>query len=229
MWNAKSTGGYSSTSQEGRENANEMASTFLSVGFSIDAVSAMLGNSAGEGGLNPWRWESDYVPTYSEYLSWSGQTAMVHGYGLFGFTPARSYIEAAKSIDGYAPNFSDKAGNPSDGQSQTIFMTTYVEQNWSHSLHNYYADNFAAIGVNIDDFYYMTYDDFKNGNASLDNLTGAFELCFEKPNDAAAASSYAHRVSEAYKWYEYFEGHPPTPHPIKRKGMPIWMMIRPYW
>lgn len=230
MWYAKATGGYSARSDEGQSNALEIASVFSSVGFSLKSIAAILGNGAGESGLNPWRWESDNVPTYQQYLNWTDQQAQSHGYGLFGFTPAKKYINGCYALTGYAPNFSDVQGNASDGQAQTMYMTTYISQSWSHGLHNYYADNFSNIGVNIDGFYNMTYDEFVGGNDSIENLTGAFELCFEKPSDTAAASSYSNRVQSANTWYQFLTDHPipPMPTPITKRKMPVWMMLRPF-
>lgn len=237
-WHAKATGGYDRTSTEGLDNANMLASAMVSDGFSIASISAILGNGAGESGLNPWRWESDYVPTYNEFLGWSGQQAQQHGYGLFGFTPASSYINSNNQSQlaqyGYAPNFSDRAGNASDGGAQTKYFATTVEQNWTHNLYNYYADNFSAIGVNISDFYYMTFAQFKSGQDAqgndipLDWLTGAFELCYEKPADWAAANSYNYRKSNAAYWYDYFTHHPPTPVP-SGSDFNIMFYLKPWW
>lgn len=201
MWHAKVRGGYSRDTQEALDNARMMAAVMRTQGWSLKAIAAMLGNGAGESGLNPWRWESDDVPTYSEYQSWSSEEARSHGYGLFGFTPASKYIEGGKSYEGYAPNFSDRAGNASDGAAQTSYFSATVGSSWSHSNYSYYADDFAEIGVDINDFYYISFDEFKAGGSSIANLTGAFCLCYEKPADWAAASSYTTRVNNANYWY----------------------------
>lgn len=237
-WHAKATGGYDRTSTEGQENANMLAAFMYSEGFSIASISAILGNGAGESGLNPWRWESDYVPTYNEFLGWSGQQAQQHGYGLFGFTPASSYINSTNeqqlAMYGYAPNFSDRHGNALDGEAQTKYFATTVGNNWTHNLFNYYADNFSAIGINISDFYYMTFDQFKSGQDAqgndipLDWLTGAFELCYEKPADWAAANSYNYRTANAAYWYTYFTDNPPVPVPSDN-DFNIMFYLKPWW
>ena len=61
-------------------------------------------------------------------------------------------------------------------------------------------------GVDIDDFYWMTFAEFKAGNDTIENLTGAFELCYEKPADWAAASSYQNRVDDAQYWLTWLQG-----------------------
>ena len=235
-WHAKATGGYDRDSQEALDNSTMMCLALMSTGWSIKAVAALLGNGAGESGLNPWRWESDYVPTVAEFQGWTYQQARFHGYGIFGFTPASSYInstnEQAFSQYGYAPNFSDRAGNASDGEAQTRYFISTVSQNWTHDRYSYYADNFSAIGVNISAFYYLTFDQFKtgidgNGNEiPIENLTGAFELCYEKPADWAAANSYAYRVSNAQYWYDYFINNPPSG---EDDTFDIMFYLKPFW
>ena len=227
MWYAKATGSYSRDSLEGKANATELANALMNEGWSINAVCAMLGNGAGESGLNPWRWESDDVPTYSEYRSWTDDEAMSHGYGLFGFTPASKYIEGGKTLVGYAPNFSDSRGSPSDGNAQTLYFKSTVQGAWNQGLYDYYKDDFAAIGVNIDNFYFMTFNEFTAGNDTLENLTGAFELLYEKPADWAAASSYEHRVDSAKYWATYFSANPPTPTPVVKR-LPIWFYLKKF-
>lgn len=228
-WHAKATGAYSRTSTEGLENATEMANIMAAAGWSIGAIAAMLGNGAGESGLNPWRWEGDNIPTVAQFSEWA--TSDKHGYGIPGFTPPNTYINSANSTkyaaDGYKPNFADRPGSPLDGAAQTAYMRDTIPQNWSHGLFDYYNDNFTEIGVDIRNFYYITFEQFKLGyvggsQITLDNLTGAFELCYEKPADWAAASSYRYRCDNAAYWYEYFTGHPPTPTPSTRK-LKIWM------
>ena len=237
-WHAKVTGGYDRTSQEALDNANMLATALVSQGWTLKSIAALLGNGAGESGLNPWRWESDYVPTYNEFLGWQGQVAQQHGYGIFGFTPASSYINSnnqqAYAAYGYAPNFSDRHGNASDGEAQTRYFITTVAANWTHNLFNYYDDNFVAIGVDISEFYWLTYDQFKNGydgsgnEMSLAQLTGAFELCYEKPADWAAANSYFYRVNNAQYWYNVLINNPPVP-VGGDDGFNIMFYLKPYW
>lgn len=230
---------YVTGSQESIDNATEMANLLSGQGWSIAAICAFLGNNAAEGGYNPWSWQlqnSGYsTPTYDEFLSWSDDQAREHGYGLVGFTPAKRYIndenETSLKDHGYSPHFRDSAhqGAATDGEAQTVFLFTDVPTNWTGGNYNYYNSVFNAIDVDIRNFYYITFDQFKagliNGSAiPLDWLTGAFELKYEKPNNALAAQSYNFRCSSAAYWYEYFTGNPPTPTPT-HKRMKIWMAM----
>lgn len=231
-WYAKQTGSYAFGSVEANGNAQEIHDVLINAGYSLESICALLGNSAGEGGLNPWRWQSDDVPTYSQYQNWTSAQASLHGYGMFGFTPASRYIESstAQSYSGYGPHFSDVTGNPADGNAQLLFLLDELPSAWTHGLYNYYVTAFQNIGVDINDFYYMSYSDFVTGTGySIAELTGAFELCYEKPDANGAAVTYNFRVEQAEAWYEYFSGQPPvppTPTPTYGRELPIWYYLR---
>lgn len=226
MWYAKTYGGYARDSTEGQSNANEIASVLSANGWDIKSIAALLGNGAGESGLNPWRWESDYIPTVSEFNSWSDAQARQHGYGIFQFTPANKYINQTNAQNlgmyGYSPNFSDYGGTAQDGMAQSIYFISAVAGDWLHGLYNYYYDDFIGIGVDISGWYYTSFNNFKNGVDNNGNpltvaqLTGVFELCYERPGDIYAASSYYTRVNNAEYWYTHLS---PTPVPVHYKSM----------
>ena len=211
-WNAKSTGGYAIDSGAARNNALEIAKVLIADGWTDKAISAMLGNVTHESGLNPWRWQGDYVPTFTEFVGWNAEQAALHGYGLVQFTPASTYINADNAVTyggkGYSPHFSDKTAFPKDGNAQMLFFLSIVTSSWLHQLYNYYNTPFLNIGVDISQWYYTTYENFKKGinNAgqalTLAELTGVFELCYERPAAEYAASSYNTRVSNAEYWYK---------------------------
>ena len=225
MWYAKPYDGYARTSLEAQTNANNLVAVMRNNGWSNKSIAAMLGNGAGESGLNPWRWEGNYIPTVSEFENWTVEQAQSHGYGIFQFTPANKYINSTNaqtySSLGYAPNFSDSSGNASDGNAQTLFFASTVSSDWLQQLYAYYYDDFIAIGVDITPWYYTTFANFiqgkdnNNNDLTLAELTGVFELCYERPNDAYAASSYATRVNNAEYWYSRI-----TPVPSSGRKMP---------
>lgn len=237
-WHAKATGGYNVESTEAIDNAYMAAAILLSQGWTLKSISALLGNAGVESGLNPWRWESDYVPTYNEFLGWQGEVAQRHGYGLFGFTPASNYInnnnQQAYSAYGYAPNFSDRAGRPSDGEAQLRYFIPTVSPNWTHNLFYYYDDNFVGIGVDISEFYWLTFEQFMAGydgsgnEMSVAQLTGAFELCYEKPADWAAANTYFARVNYAEYLYNVLSQNPPVP-VGGDSDFNIMFYLKPWW
>lgn len=139
------------SSQNGYENMAMMASKLmLDYGWTLEACCGMLGNVAGEGGLNPWRWENDNILTKAQ-----AQTAGT-GMGLIGWTPCRKYTDPTNSyfpewdlstFRGYGPNFADQPGNVLDGNAQTELigkcMVGRGHQNFwilgRHDIfHNYY-------------------------------------------------------------------------------------------
>lgn len=215
-WHTKPTGGYEKTTQEAIDNCTLISSILIYYGWSLKSIAAMLGSGAGESGLNPWRWEGDYVPTVQEAYAWTPAQMLQHGYGLWQFTYFTKYVDYARNLPGYGPNFSDRTGSNTDGQAQTIFMNNSLDDEWTHNLHDYYYDDFQAIGVNIDTFYYMTLSQFKEGNFTIAELVGAYVLDYLKPADWAAANSYSFRVQSAEYWYDFLINadipiyHPPT-------------------
>lgn len=69
------------TADQQKINATYIYSYFTDKGWSINAISAMLGNMQVESALNPGRWQNDSVGSYSL------------GYGLVQWTPATNYID----------------------------------------------------------------------------------------------------------------------------------------
>lgn len=210
MWYAKSSGSYDISSTQAKANATEIARLLDAQGWSRKSICALLGNVVGESGLNPWRWQSDFVPQYDIFLQWDTTEANNHGYGLFQFTPANKYINDTNKSKyasyGYKPNFFDTAGKARDGEAQIRYFLSTAESSWLRTNYNYYSGYFSNIGVDISKWYYTTFANFvvgrDNSGSPLDiaSLTGCFELCYERPSAEYAASSYQTRVDNANYW-----------------------------
>lgn len=96
-WNAKPSGAYAVGSDEWTANVWAFWETCQRLGYTKEACAGMAGNSQGEGGMNPWRWQSDKVDLEDDKK----------GYGLFQYTPAYGYIyNYGKTSNYYAPNLS---------------------------------------------------------------------------------------------------------------------------
>lgn len=198
-WHAKPVGGWDYRDTEGLDNAHMMFNICLSDGWTKPAIAAMLGNGAGESGLNPWRWEMGFpMPAHDDYVAFNNSSGP--GYGLFQFTPSAKYILSgyAQSLPTYAPNFSDQTGHPEDGDAQMRFFINLVPNDWLYT-YDYYVNEFSAIGIDITPFY-ISYDTFKAGGTTLENLVGAFECRWERPNAWDAANTYNTRLSHAREW-----------------------------
>lgn len=238
MWHAKNYDGYDRTSQEAIDNANEIYNIFSSLGWSDNAIYTMIGCFQGECDLNPWQWESNQIPTYSQYLDWETSAPYDHGYGLPQFTPPSTYIANASSYTDYAPHFADITGSPTDGNAQCAYMDYHMPRDWQTgsghgSPFSYYDDAFSALTppVDITTGWNMTFNDFKtNTTASLQDLTVAYMVDYLRPAASTAASRfYNDYYGNVEYWYTYFQGHPPTPPgptPGTRKKMPLYMMIK---
>lgn len=223
MWYAKNTYGYVDGSVEANANATSMANILYTHNWTKGAVCAAIGNaSAGESNLNPWRWESEHIPTLAEFTNWTTEQARSHGYGLFQFTPANKYINPTNEfiyVGSYFPNFADDPGQAIDGEGQMLyFAETGIRQEWgfNQSLYSAYRQAFQNVGVNIDSFWNIALTNFLNGvdnnnnPLSLAELTGAFELGYERPDVTNAANSYNARVTSA-QYYDNYLPDPPTP------------------
>jgi len=223
-WYAKPSGGYSITSDEGKENARLMASVMTSeYGFTLSASCGAIANSINEGGLNPWRWESDTYPP----------TSTSRGCGLFGFTPYGRYLQLDGSNEMNLSVTSITSGASANvGTQQTRIMADgtwgWVTSGWrSYWDKSTYADIYniwlrcrntygSSSGVTLEQY------------KLIDNPYDAcmvFLCCFEGPN---VPNYYAREDDVEAVWKVLTdEPLPPVPPtPTKRRKMPLYMMLR---
>lgn len=262
-WYAKQLGGYNRDTTEAIANATMIVNALQNRGFSLLSACAILGNIGNEGGYNPWRWQiyngQENCPTVSQFENWSVAEARLHGYGLFQYTPANKYINSSNQSYyfnvGYAPNFSDSAGDPSDGNAQLQYMAdnfdgTYSDINTQIGQIRYqnYNPYFQALTPPIDilPWFNISSGEFITGhyfNSSTDiplsDLTGAFELCWEGTGYSGATAGYFIRADNAEYWWNYFNDNPPgpgpgpeppgppVPPPTSRRKTPFWVLINP--
>jgi len=190
MWHAQTIGAYARTSQEAYDNAVETWNTLGSLGWTLNAVCGLLGSQEWEGGYNPWRWQYDQVLSITDTQTIA--TSRNHGYGLVQFTPAGKYIydTNAQAFSEYNPNFSDHAGQPTDGIAQLKFI-------------NGYADYYSTTA------YPLSYSDFKASTQTPEYLASAWLYNYERPGDPSATES--DRRTAARYWYQVLQGLPPVP------------------
>ena len=228
-WYAKPSGAYEFNSNEAKANMLEISNMLKTYNFSNESISAIIGNAYGESGLNPWRWQNDYV-------------ADENGYGLYQYTPSTSYINGASTVQGYSPNLSTSTqtsgATAEDGKAQTIVIANDTIGKWYPycwrdywdetefsslwSLHNTILNTYG-------DGDYLTLNQFKT-ITDLYSATFAFLACYEGPG----YPNMENRYSYAQAVYKYlFNGDtpiPPTPTPTTtKKKMPLWFYLRPYF
>lgn len=227
-WYAKPSGPYSYNSEEGKANILEIASFFSNIGYTEECQAGIIGNIMAESGLNPWRWQGDSVNLEA-------------GYGLFQYTPARSYIDGAINLQYYAPNKSvtdiTSGAKPTDGLAQLNVFDTNLLGKWISSCWRDYWDTtiysdlykereriLSTYGTNNR----LSMNEFK----VIDNVwdsTFSFLACFEGPK----VPNIDPRYSNATIVYKIITGNTPDPPdppgPIyPNRKLPVWMMVRPF-
>lgn len=183
-WHAKPTGGYNIYSTEGVENGMMIYYQMRAAGWTTEAISAVVGNICAEGGLNPWRWQSDIIVGPEDF--WD----RTHGYGLAGFTPAGKYIEDtdAQGYAGYAPNYLNHPGNATDGAAQIQFIMENPQYYQTHAA------------------YPLTFQEFSQSTQSPAYLSDTWLYNFEQPAHPEDTQQYRRDCSEYF--YEIFSGAP---------------------
>lgn len=222
-WHAKPSGGYSMTSQEGQDNMLEMAACFPAA--TDEAKSAIIGNSIHEGGLNPWRWQSD-----------SAASIPSGGYGLFQYTPGSGYIN---NVSWATPNLSvtsiTPGATPEDGQAQCDVMASNYLGKWVSSCWRSYWDvnTYASLYA----YRQQVLNTWGSGSSisiaqfaqctDIDAATFIFLACFEGPR----VPNFDVRKNSAAAVYQFLTGGappgppvPPTPQP--GAGVPAWLLKR---
>lgn len=192
-WHATTYGGFYRESAEAFDNAICVYNLLTSLGWTVQAVSAFWGNVEAESGYNPWRWESDIVPSSNE--------SPEYGYGLVQFTPSSKYIldPNARANTGYGPNYTDWLGNIFDGDSQCRFIDVYAD----YEPNPYYD-------------FQISYDEFKTGYYSPEYLAKAWLHNYERPYDQSTAVE-DYRASIARYWYDILIEYDPS-EPIPPEG-----------
>lgn len=197
MFYVKNTGAYARTSTEAIYNAKQIGNILGRRGWSKSAICGVLGNIGYESGYNPFRWQGDQVLN-----SWdtSGITSNAHGYGLFQFTPASTYIyeQAAYTQPGFYPNFLDRPGHDTDGGAQLLFMD-------------------AHGGYIPTAMFPISFARYKANHETPEQSAAAWLYNFERPADPAA--TLAARQQEARYWWDTIQ----TP---TKQGMPIYFYLR---
>lgn len=228
-WHAKPMGSYSMTSTEGNDNACLICSRLmLDFGWTLEACCGMLGNIAGEGGLNPWQYEIAYtqqlgrIPTYAEAATTGW------GMGLIGWTPCHKYTVPnnefwswdLSTFDGYGPNFYDRAGNQRDGNAQTELIGRCMvgagngnfwvrgRTDWQGNVHN----------VRAEDYIVMT----DPAQAAIEFLWHAeYPSSIQPPHDPTQTEQ--RRAGYATAWYQHMIDQGFTP---SYEAPPIWLLIK---
>ena len=190
-WHYVTTDGYNWATPYGveyKDNATEIWNFLISHGWTENATSAVIGNFQHEGLLNPGQWEIGR--NYS----------MSYGMGLGQWTPATKVSNFVGSTD------RDAMAN---GNAQMNLLISVPSQ-------------YDTIYLNIDGSspyygetglpYIDSMSNFSQSNASINDLTKLWAICWERPGAGWYTSSISSRISDANYWYNELHGStPPTP------------------
>ena len=189
-WHCKATGGYSRSSQEAWDNCFQIYSILSSYGWTLNAISGVLGNIEAESVYNPWRWQinptDDPLPSTDPIVWDPTATNTGHAYGLCQWDGPGKYIVGGQGYSGYGPNFSDIPGSMGDGAAQMAFLNDHAD----YSPTTTYPETYAQYKVNTNTPEWNARAWFANFERGTWN------------NDRITAAEY---------WYNEFGGIPPTP------------------
>ena len=216
-WHAKNTYGYVRTTTEAQDNAKEIYNTLYGLGWTLNAVAAMLGNVEAESGYNPWRWQGETIlPMGDSRIGYIGGGSTGHAYGLCQQDPAAKYLlrPYAQALPNFDPHYSDRQGSPSDGIAQLQYLhwiCSQGEPEWKQ----WHAQ------------YWMPFNQFITSTSEdIEYLTHVFFDCYERGtwyNDRSIASQY---------WYSYLQNYAPQPPdpppPPPGEHFPIWLLFKIY-
>ena len=227
-FNAKPSGAYGFSSAEGTNNVQQMYNMFSSLGYAVEAIAGVIGNSMSESGLNPWRWQGDKV-------------SMRGGYGLFQYTPASDYINLT-GIQYFAPNLSTtevtSGADPNDGFAQIIVFDENRLSKWGSGAWRPYwsTTTYAQLYAERNRILKQWGSGSSISMAQFKAITNVYDAtfvflaCFEGPLVPNMTPRY-NNASTAYEILTGMQPEPPTPTPTptpkQRKGMPLWMYLRP--
>lgn len=233
MWHAKPRDNYllydGMPDSDGTDNILEIRDILRTYSYTDEAITGVIMNCIHEGGLNPWRWQAD---TYDTSL----------GCGLYGFTPASRYLDTDVYPYSIHMNLSTTVITPNAlpdvGAQQTRIMADgdwgwhsscwreydpIHDRGWNPALYpELYQKHFEILNT-YGDGEDLTQQQYALINNMYD-ATFAFLCCFEGPK----VPNYDARIENITRIYEIITGHPPTPPtpPTRRKGMPVYMMIK---
>lgn len=192
----KNTGAYALESAEAEQNAKAVCDVLMPKGWTVEAICGVLGNIGAESGYNPFRWQNDNVlPINDPRIDYQNS----HAYGLCQFDPAGKYINYAQSYPGYAPNYSNHPGNPTDGKAQMLWINDHADYIPTQSFPLSYAEYKVAT---ID-------------NYTIQYLTMTWFYNYERGTWSNT------RVSAATYWYNKLRNYQPT-----GASIPIWLLFK---
>lgn len=243
-----SANNYTPTYVLNHPNARFLGFIYIDIDFiniSIPVISAILGNWQVESGINPAVWESlkDPVIDLGAPDRWTYQFAIVDGVGTGGFglgqwtnvgTPnGRLYNLHQYCVNN---NYSDGDGYGQLGffLYENLWMRKSDQRTSARTLEEFLSLSSASVEDLTWDFYRCwegidngTYETRKNNALSIQTyiiahmLDGPEDFQWIARNNYLTQDETLNNAMVVYFWLT--SNYEPTP--IKKKGMPVWMML----
>ena len=180
-----------------KHNAEKVYYTFIAEGWTVNAISAMLGNMTKESNLNPARvYKVGRFPNQGNNLSDIGNNQAVNhpneAYGLVQWKGRGDTDPNNNQLVGYAIRHNAEWYD-GDIQMERMLWEWQGRKKW----HPQKVD-----GV------YWTYEDFAHSTLSTDKLAKVWMVCYE-----GTYSTLDVRKNASKYWYDYFYGNPDVPTP----------------
>ena len=218
-----------------------------SINASIYAVAAMCGCMWRESSLNPNIWESGIPATWGTIHYYNAQGDGVGGYGLGQWTNTREQYGIAWRLRDFHDWCVANNLDITDGYTQLQYIL--YEDVWFNTSH------VGSNAQNLTEFLETTSTDLDGlvvdflanwegvpGDALAERQQHARDVLAylreEIPHydpdtdvilwqgDSDWIIPVADTLHNTLCYYFYFNGYDPGPAPMKRKGMPLWMMLR---
>lgn len=161
------------------QNAPMALGVMQQAGWTYNAGIAVIGNLEQESGINPGQWQGGY-----NIGDWDNPTC---GFGLAQWTPGRKYA----IYIGY-PTGSPPQALAADGDKQMEFLINTPGQ-WSTGLVDMNTGYSSYYGITVPIL--PTMAAFAASNASIDDLTAAWMVYWERPS--AQYAGLANRIAFA--------------------------------
>lgn len=189
-----------------QNNAEIMYTMCHGMGWTLNAVAALLGNCQAESALNPGTTETSAMQKGSD------------GTGLFQWTSTSSdatnpLLQVLGTIYGTTDNWYDGT------RQMNALFAEYQQSNFNQKQDDKHDWGIQAQWINSDGSLYgfsldkMSWYTWAHSSADLETLTKSFMVSYERPSYDASKNHWQTRVSNAQYWYSYLQGYDPGPNP----------------
>ena len=196
-----------------KENARLIYNYFLSKGWSLSAISGMLGNAHLESTFSPafiQRTHRSYLPNSAASLSDVPNSVMIHFYDSYYGLSNGGFGIGIVQWDGDTPTA--PAGQKLVSFSERYSLNWYDGDTQTFRIFREYETNIQWQSATINGIVW-TWSNYVTNTQTPEVSARIWQVCYE----VADPDTLATRQANARYWYDYFTAHP-------SQGIPAWMM-----